>query len=474
MTRQLILLVVAAVLLSHLSGSVQASSARPNVLFIAVDDLNDWIGCLGGHPDCKSPHIDALAKRGVLFANSHCAAPACNPSRVALLTGLRPSTTGVYINPQPWRPALPDVVTLPQHFMAHGYHVVGCGKIFHGRYHDPASWHEYLSRSRDPVPAPEVLNSPRSHSGGLTRGIRWGVLDVDDAAMNDSKMVDWAISYLQRPHDKPFFLACGIFRPHMPWRVPRKYYDMYPPAEIALPKVLETDLDDVPEAGRKVAKPDGDHRLMMASGNWRYATQAYLASITFADAQVGRLLAALDSSGQAEETIIVLWGDHGWHLGEKLHWRKFSLWEEATRAPLMIVAPGVTTPGGICRRPVDFVNIYPTLCELCNLPIESHLDGRSMTDLLKDPDTPRVSPAITTFGRNNHAVRGDRYRYIRYADGSEELYDHHSDPMEWTNLSAKEELANEKQRLAASLPAVNAPNVPFHPRRNRRSVPSSR
>ncbi|MFQ5731735.1 MAG: sulfatase [Planctomycetaceae bacterium] len=434
-----------------------AEAGRPNVLFIAVDDLNDWIGCLGGHPDCKSPNIDALAKRGVLFTRSYCAAPACNPSRAALMTGVRPWDSGVYVNPQPWRPAMPDVVTLPQHLMKAGYDAVGCGKIFHGRYDDDASWRTYLKKGRDPRPTRKVLADPRSSSGG----IKWGVLDGPDSAMNDYKMVSYAIDYLKKTHDKPFFLACGIFRPHMPWQVPRKYYDMYPPDKIRLPKVLDTDLADVPRAGKRMAKPQGDHAKMLKTGNWRYAVQAYLASISFADAQVGRLLKALDASPHAKNTIVVLWGDHGWHLGEKQHWRKFALWEEATRTPLMIAAPGITKPGSVCRRTVDFMSVYPTLAELCGTKIPKHCKGPSFVSLLKDPKSKWGRPAVTTHGRGNHAVRSERFRYIRYANGDEELYDHDSDPLEWKNLAGEPKFAVVKRKLARWLPKKEAPNAKF-------------
>jgi arylsulfatase A-like enzyme len=301
------------------SVSVAQSAERPNVLFIAVDDLNDWIGCLGGHPDGSSPNIDALAKRGCLFTRSYCSAPACNPSRVAIMTGMRPSTTGIYVNPQPWKPVLKDAVTLPQHFMKHGYHAAGCGKIYHGAYDDDTSWHQYLKKGGDPKPTQSVLKDPHSKAGGIV----WGVLDNEDFEMNDHKMVDYAIDYLDKEHDKPFFLACGIYRPHMPWQVPRKYYDLFPYDKVTLPETLDTDLSDLPPAGVNMARPTGDHANILKSDNWRYAVQAYLASIRFADEQVGRLIRGLDNSKHAKNTIIVLWGDHGWHLGEKHHCQSF-------------------------------------------------------------------------------------------------------------------------------------------------------
>jgi arylsulfatase A-like enzyme len=433
------------------------AAEHPNVLFFAVDDLNDWIGCLGGNPDCRSPNIDRLAAKGVLFERAYCAAPACNPSRASLMTGIRPWTSGVYVNPQPWRPAMPDAVTLPQHFTAHGYHSGGSGKIFHGAYEDSASWEHYLKKGGDPKPSKEVLNDPHSRGGGII----WGVLDVEDEQMNDYAMADYAIEYLSQEHDKPFFLACGIFRPHMPWQVPRKYYEMYPPETIRLPDVPDDDLGDVPPAGVKMAKPEGDHAKVTGTDNWRYAVQAYLASITFADAQIGRVLDALEASPHKDNTIIVLWGDHGWHLGEKQHWRKFALWEEATRVPLMVVAPGVTAAGQRCGRTVDLMNVYPTLCELCGLPIPDRAEGISMLPLLKDPQADWNHPAITTHGRGNHAVRSERYRYIRYANGDEELYDHQADPGEWKNLVAEESLASVKQELAKWIPQTEAKEAAY-------------
>jgi arylsulfatase A-like enzyme len=447
---------IAALLVLAAANVLAVADDRPNVLFIAVDDLNDWVGCLGGHPQTQSPSIDALADRGVLFERSYCAAPACNPSRAALLTGIRPWSSGVYHNPQPWRPAMPDAVTLPQHLMAHGYDAVGCGKIFHGRYDEDESWNAYLHKGGDPKPTQEVLDDPHSRAGGIV----FGVLDVDDSAMNDYRMVDYAIDYLQAEHDKPFFLACGIFRPHMPWQVPRSYYETYPLQSIQLPEVPADDLDDIPPAGIRVARPQGDHRTVLRTNNWDYAVQAYLASISFADAQVGRLIDALDNSAYADNTIIVLWGDHGWHLGEKQHWRKFALWEEATRAPLLFVAPGVTAPHSVCPRTVDFMSVYPTLCELCGLPITDQLEGPSILPLLQDPQAEWDRPAVTTHGRGNHAVRSERFRYIRYADGSEELYDHDGDPMEWRNLAGDSAFAEVKAELARALPTDEALDAP--------------
>jgi len=288
----------AALALPRFAIASGAAQDRPNVLFFAVDDLNDWTGCLGGHPDARTPNLDALAAGGVLFTNAHCAAPLCNPSRAALMTGLRPSTTGVYQNDQPWRaaPLLANAVTLPQHFMAHGYRVVGGGKIYHGAYPDPPSWHEYFPDQRRNKPEdPQPENRPVN---GIPNAAHfdWGPVDVDDVEMGDAKVASWAIGELARKHDRPFFLGCGFFRPHLPWYVPRKYFDQFPADKVRLPEVKPDDLDDVPPVARKIANPDGDHAKVLKAGQWRQAVQAYLASIRFVDEQIGRVVRALADS----------------------------------------------------------------------------------------------------------------------------------------------------------------------------------
>ncbi|MCC6145479.1 MAG: sulfatase [Candidatus Hydrogenedentes bacterium] len=442
---------------------------RPNVLFIAIDDLNDWIGCLGGHPGVKTPHLDALAGRGLLFTNAHCPAPLCNASRAALMTGIRPSTSGIYENDQPWRgsPVLREAVTIPQHFSAHGYRASGSGKIYHGSYPDPPSWDDYWPSQRDNIPpTPSLDRVAPGGSGHFT----WGPLDVPDEEMGDWKVADWVSGQLARDHDQPFFLACGFYRPHLRWEVPRKYFDLYPLDGITLPNVKADDLDDVPEAGRKMARPSGDHQRVIDHDAWRQAVQGYLASISFADARVGQVIAALDAGPNRENTIVALWSDHGWHLGEKLHWRKFALWEEATHNVLMMTVPGVTQAGSRCPAPVNLLDLYPTLIDLCGLSPLACLEGTSLAPLLKDPEAHWERPTLTTFGKNNHSVRSARWRYIRYADGSEELYDHASDEMEWTNLASDEALAGVKKELAAFMPELNRDPVASQPAKAKRSA----
>lgn len=426
----------------------------PNVLFIAVDDLNDWAGCLGGHPDAKTPHIDALAERGVLFTNAHCPAPLCNASRAALMTGIRPSTSGVYSNSQPWRnsPVLADAVTLPQHFMAHGYAALGSGKIYHGRFPDPPSWQEYWPSKLITMPPSPAL---KDTAPGGRKHFNWGPVEVPNEEMGDWQVADWVSSQLQARHDAPFFLGCGIFRPHLPWHVPPKYFDLYPLEEITLPNVKEDDLEDVPEMGRRFANPGGDHARVMDNNAWRQAVQGYLASISFADDCVGRVIGALDNSPYRGNTIIVLWSDHGWHLGEKLHWRKFALWEEATRNVLMMAGPGIA-PGERCAAPVNLLDIYPTLIDLCGLDPKEELEGDSLRPLLEAPQADWGRPTLTTFGRNNHSVRSARWRYTRYADGTEELYDHAVDAMEWNNLALDRRYEKVKNWHRTWLPERNA------------------
>lgn len=492
----LIILSLALVLPASAFSAESASAQRPNVLMIIADDLNDWVGCLGGHPDVKTPHLDRLSKRGLLFANAHCPAPVCNPSRVAILTGKAPHRTGIYANDVVWHTALPGATTIPQHFKANGYHVVGGGKVHH---HTPghnrrSDWHEYFDQVFDShyqtqlargenmknwtwpegfplnqLPTVKALEKPPENP----REFDWGPFAQKDHEMGDGQMVEWAVKFLQRPPKQPFFVAAGIYRPHLPWYAPRKYFDMYPPDKITLPVIKEDDLDDVPEGGQRMAADRrGDLELIMRAGKYREVLQAYLANISYFDALIGRLLDALDASPAAKNTIVVLWSDHGWHFGEKQHLHKFTLWERSTRVPLIVVAPGVTQAGGRSTQPAGLIDIFPTLNELCGLPPVTGLDGVSLVPLFKNPTRPRQQPALTTHGLGNHALRNERWRYIRYADGGEELYDHQNDPNEWTNLAGKPEFASVKADLAKWLPKTDAPSLsPKDKRKKEKKAP---
>jgi arylsulfatase A-like enzyme len=455
---------------------------RPNVLMIIIDDLNDWVGALNGHPDVRTPNIDRLARRGMLFTNAHVVAPVCNPSRVATLTGKLPSTTGVYDNSVHWHEALPDVITIPQHFKKNGYRVFGGGKVHH---HTPGNnrlsdWHEYFDQVFDShaqqhlhstgsfrgfewpegfplsgIPEVAALSKPPQNA----REFDWGPFDRDDLEMGDGQMVAWAGKILKAPPADPFFLAAGIYMPHLPWYAPQKYFDMYPVDSVSHPPIKADDLDDIPAGGQEMAADRrGDLELVRQHGKYNEVLQAYLAAISYADALVGRLLDALDSGPAADNTIVLLWSDHGWHFGEKEHLHKFTLWERCTRIPFVVSAPGVTRPGDRTGQPASMVDVFPTLLELCGLPQVGGLDGISLVPQLRDQRL-RERPAISTHKRGNHAVRSEHWRYIRYADGGEELYDHRSDPHEWTNLAGVPEFQAVKAELAEWLPSSDAPTV---------------
>jgi arylsulfatase A-like enzyme len=468
-------LVVVLLLSARLVSAQAQDAAPPDVLFISIDDLNDWVGVLGGHPQAITPNIDALAARGMLFTNAHAPSALCNPSRTAIFTGLAPSTTGVYGNAPNWRTVdrLEGIPTIPKYFQQRGYRTFGAGKLFHAHtysdggfigYNDITAWDAYYPSLERQLPDEiRPLNRP-ANGNPFSRNIDWAGLVAEDSAMGDGQVVGWGRRQLLADSGSPRFVAIGIYRPHPPWYVPQKYLDLYPLDSLELPHVLETDLDDVPDAAL-IGAFDGNmppmlyHEWGVASGQWKEAVQAYLASVSFADAMVGQLLDALDRSGRADNTIIVLWSDHGWHLGEKLRWRKSTVWEESTRVPFIVVAPGVTTPGSLSDRAVSLMDIYPTLTELAGLETPGHVEGTSLVPLIIDQDAPWEHVALSTFGYMNHAVRSDRYRYIRYYDGSEELYDHDADPQEWINLAADPDFSDIKNRLAEWLPDWDEPDA---------------
>lgn len=437
---------------------VAAEPAKPNVLFIAVDDLNHWVGYTGRNPQSKTPNIDRLSRRGVSFTHAYCAAPLCNPSRAALMSGKRPGTTACYQNEDNWKQYIPEGISLNATFKRAGYYVAGAGKIYHGSTYYPSEWDDYFDErsfgSEEDAPArrgrTKGIDKYEAYFTPLTH-------DIQDSDLSDWHIVDYCINQLQKPHDKPFFLACGVHKPHLPWVVPQKYYDMFPLETIQLPPYREDDLNDIPPVGIRMAKPAADHKRFLESGRWKAAIQSYLATIAYTDRNLGRLLDALDKSQDAHNTIICFWGDHGWHLGEKHHWRKFTLWEEATRAPLIWIVPGVTPANAICDRTVDFMSIYPTLCHLAGIPVPTHVEGANITPLLADPKATWDQPGVTTFGYMNHSVRSEAWRYIRYNDGTEELYDEAKDPYEWTNLATRASSAQEKSALAKHLPSRNLP-----------------
>ena len=346
---------------------------------------------------------------------------------------------------------------------SNGYRAIGAGKIFHGSYPDPQSWDDYWPsqiRNQPPSAVPPKLPANGVPGSG---NLDWGPLDIRDEEMGDYGVATWTINQLSRKVNNPLFLGCGIYRPHLPWYVPKKYFDLFPLETIELPSVKDDDLDDVPEIAQRIATRQGDHKRITGADKWRDAVRGYLASIAFADAQIGRVLRALETGPNAGDFQVVLWSDHGWHLGEKLHWRKFALWEEATHNVLMMSSPGVTKPGGKCTRAVNLLDIYPTLTELTGVAKPAAVEGDSLVRFLKNPGAPKSTPTLTTYQRGNHSLRDERWRYTRYKDGSEELYDHRNDPMEWTNLASNARLNTTKQQLAKYLPTHEAPDAPTGP-----------
>lgn len=442
-----------------LSGFCQE---KPNVLFIAVDDLNDWIGAMNGHPDVKTPNMDKLASKGVLFTNAHCQAPLCGPSRASIMTGLRPSTTGIYgmIDDDLIREdneITKDIIHLPEYFQNNGYHTMGIGKLFHA--HAPQGvFNESGGRVKGFGPKPEkrfVWDGYGGENYGRT-STDWGAYPKVDSLMPDYQSTHWGIQRLKKEYDKPFFLGIGYLRPHVPFYVPQKWFDLYDVDSLTMPPYKANDLDDIPEIGMKI-----NDLPMMPSTEWAIKNKewaniihAYLACISFVDNEIGKILNALENSKYSDNTMIVLWSDHGYRMGEKGTFAKMCLWEEATKAPLIFAGPGIQK-GKLVTQPVEMLSIYPTLLELCGLPAYKRNEGLSLVNLMDGSNENTNSVAITTYGMNNHTVRSNQFRYIRYEDGEEELYDRKTDPNEWENIASDEKYLHIKENLKAHLPKNN-------------------
>ncbi|HSW01377.1 MAG TPA: sulfatase [Sedimentisphaerales bacterium] len=444
----------------------RATASRPNVLFVAIDDQNDWVGPLGGHPLARTPNLDRLAARGTTFLNAHVQSPLCNPSRTSLMLGLRPTTTGVY-GLAPWFRTLPqwqDRVTLPQHFKAHGYRTFTTGKIYHGGVGGPARQAVEFDVWGPPGGVgvtPDKKLIPPTPMGDHPL-MDWGVFPHRDEDKQDYKVASWAVEQIRTmPKEQPFFLAAGFFLPHVPCYATQKWFDLYPDDDSVLPPIQEDDRGDTPRFSWYLhwRLPEPRLKWVRENNQWRNLVRSYLACTSFVDAQVGRLLDALEESGLADNTIIVLWGDHGYHLGEKGLTGKNTLWERSTRIPLIFAGPGVKA-GQRCTRPAELLDMYPTLVELCGLAKRDDLEGISLVPQLRDAAAKRQRPAITSHNQGNHGIRSERWRYIRYADGSEELYDHQNDPQEWTNLAGDAKFAAVIEEHRRWLPEIDLPPAP--------------
>ena len=423
----------------------------PNVLMIAIDDLNDWVEPLGGHPQVKTPALKALAERGVVFTNAHCQSPLCNPSRTSVLTSLRPSTTGIY-GLAPWFRDLADygeTITLPQFLEDHGYETYCCGKIYHGwqAQHKPGHRREFMHWGPGSGPG----KMPKKKLVGETPNgnnpwVDWGLFG-EDADRADSTCAEWTERTLTNMRtDKPFFLAVGFFSPHVPCYVSQKWWDMYPEKSLKLPQVLEDDLNDVPPFSEYLhwRLPEPKLEWLRERKQHKNLVRSYLAATSYVDNQVHRVLKALEASRFKDETLIVLWSDHGYHLGEKGMTGKTTLWSRSTRVPLIFAGPGIQP--GVCHEPAELLDIFPTLADMIGVESPSHLEGQSLVAQLNRPRAHRTRPAVTTHNPGNFSVHGRRYHLIHYANGSEELYDLETDKAEyWNRIDAPElkDVANE-------------------------------
>ncbi len=420
--------------------------AKPrNVLFIAVDDLNTRVGCYGA--PVQTPNIDRLSRQGVRFDRAYCQYPLCNPSRTSLLTGLRPPRTQIMENATWFRDKMPDVVTLPQLFRQNGYRTMASGKIFHGGLNDDKAW--------DIGATPLARQAPRKGQAQKDRekhADRYLALDGDGASEPDSRNTERAIELLGQKHDKPFFLAYGLARPHVPFLAPKKYFDLYDPAKVRLPP----DFAAEPSGQGPAYRPNFDIfiRRPASEEEARRMIAGYYASISFMDAQVGRVLDALDRSGHRDNTVVVFFGDHGFHLGEKGMWSKQSLFEVSTRVPLIVCAPGVAKTGQSCARTAELVDLYPTLADLCGLKPPAGLDGESLVPLLRDPRAPWSNAAYTFIRRGTvlgATIRTERFRYTEWDRANAELYDHRADPGENRNLAGDPRFAGDREALQRQL-----------------------
>jgi arylsulfatase A-like enzyme len=447
------------ILLSFLTfqSLIFGAAKKPNVLLISIDDLNDWVGCMGGHPQAKTPNIDRVAKMGTLFNNAHCQSPVCNPSRASMMTGRYPHTSGVYFLSPDLKeaPVLKNLKTMPEVFADHGYKTMAAGKIYHTR--DHRFFQNYKPTGGFGPRPKKKISQPHGHPLW-----DWGIFPDDDNVMPDMKCAKWAVDQLSQKHDKPFFMGVGFYRPHVPMFATKKWFDMHPKDKIKLPAVPSDDLKDLSQYAIDLTNLEHvspTHKWVTGAGQWEHAVQSYLASVTFADHCLGLVLDALEKSAHSDNTIIAVFSDHGFHLGEKERWAKRSLWEDGTRVPVVVVAPGHKAAQKT-NRPAELLDIFPTLLELAGLPKDETQEGQSLVPLMKNPQREWKHPAITSFGLGNYSIRSTHFRFIQYFDGSQELYDLRNDPHEWKNLIDNPKMKQVIQEHASLIPQKQHPILP--------------
>ena len=450
-------ILVLVVLQSTFANSIVEKAQQPNILFIAIDDMNDWTGFLGGHPQAMTPNLDKLAQRGINFTMAHCSGPGWSPSRNALLYGVEPFNSGLYpfYDHDIHKQLMEKYTSLPRFLKENGYHTYGAGKIHHASAGDEREWTDYLETTSYKKEFKEGLGYQQGNSSKMS----FRPTFHDDDKHIDHQVATYGIDVLKQKHEKPFFLAVGIVKPHLPFDCPNRFFEALP-KEIIPPAILDDDIKDIPAEGNRFRKV-GDDRRFKKDNAWEDVRRAYLACISWADYNIGRVLDELDKSPYADNTVVVVWSDHGYHLGEKMSFRKFTLWEEATRVPFIIYdgRKSQKGQGRMCNQAVSLINIYRTLADIAGLKAPDYVDGESLTPILHNPEHKLKKPTVISWGRGNYAVRTENWRYIRYFDGTEELYSHESDANEWYNLANNDDYKRVKSELAKSLPKNEAKTI---------------
>jgi len=432
------------------ANSLVAQEKQPNILFIAIDDMNDWTGFLGGHPQAITPNMDRLAEKGVNFTNAHTSAPGCSPSRNSLLYGIEPFNSGLYpfYEHDIHKQLMEEYVSLPSLLKENGYQTFGAGKIHHGNLNDPREWSEFYENKPNKKKFKEGVGYIKNNNSKYS--FRPTINPEEEHI--DHQVASYGIEKLKEKHNKPFFLAVGIVKPHLPFDAPERFFNNLPET-VKAPETIENDLDDIPSVGRSLVKK-GEFNQYVKDNAWDDIRKAYLACISWADYNIGRVLDELEKSEYADNTIVVLWSDHGFHLGEKQSFKKFTLWEEATRVPFIIYdgRDKKQVKGRTYTDAVSLINVYKTIADYTNIQIPDYVDGESLLPRVNNQANKLENATITSWGRGNYSVRTKSFRYTRYFNGGEELYNHNEDPNEWNNLANDASYESLKSDLKAHLP----------------------